>query len=79
MTLSLKNLPIRSRLMLMILLTWVGYRLFYKPNKFFKLLGQPVIAGEQKFAQAISQTQDSEGNTLLTFLQELGSFEATPM
>ena len=34
-------------LMLMVLLTWVGYRIFYKPGKFLKQLGTPVITVEK--------------------------------
>ena len=30
-------------LLLLILLTWVAYRIFYKPGKFLKQLGRPVI------------------------------------
>ena len=30
-------------LMLMVLLTWAAYRILYKPGKFLKQLGNPVI------------------------------------
>ena len=30
-------------LMLMVILSWVGYRLIYKPGKFMRQLGRPVI------------------------------------
>ena len=30
-------------LMLMVILSWVGYRLIYKPGKFMRQLGSPVI------------------------------------
>ena len=59
-------------LMLMVLLTWVGYRLFYKPNKFLKQLGNPVIGGEQKFIEATG-VQEAGGSTIVTFLQQIGS------
>jgi len=35
-------------LMLMVLLTWVGYRIFYKPGKFLKQLGNPVITTDRR-------------------------------
>ena len=30
-------------LMLMVILSWVGYRLIYKPGRFMRQLGRPVI------------------------------------
>jgi tight adherence protein C len=55
-------------LMLMVLLTWVGYRLFYKPNKMFRQLGRPVIT-EQRIVQ---DSPESESSTLVTVLRQIG-------
>src|SRR5579863_512908 len=57
-------------LMLMVLLTWVGYRIFYKPGKFLKQLGTPVITAEK---QHIRETSEPEGSTLVTILHQIGS------
>ncbi len=56
-------------LMLMVLLTWVGYRLFYKPTKMLKQLGRPVITTHQ----VIDDGAEPEASTLVTFLQQIGS------
>lgn len=55
-------------LMLMVLLTWVGYRLFYKPNKMFRQLGRPVIT-EQRVVQ---DSVEPEASTLVTVLRQIG-------
>ena len=40
-------------LMLMLILSWVGYRLIYKPGKFMRQLGNPVITTDtQRLAVA---------------------------
>ncbi len=60
-------------LMLMVFLTWGGYRIFYKPGKFLKQLGRPVITNDAK-AAIITEAAETEGNsTLVTFLQQIGS------
>ncbi len=59
-------------LMLMSLLTWVGYRLFYKPNRFLKQLGNPVIT-EQRERLASLEPSEAGSGTLVTFLQHLGA------
>jgi len=61
-------LSICAFLMLMVLLTWVGYRLFYKPNKMFRQLGRPVIT-EQRVVQDNNETGSS---TLVTVLRQIG-------
>ncbi len=57
-------------LMLMVLLTWVGYRVFYKPGKFLKQLGNPVITDEKS---QLKDTSEPEGSTLVTLLHQIGS------
>jgi tight adherence protein C len=59
-------------LMLMVLMTWVGYRLFYKPSRFLRQLGQPVILAET-IAATLSTGTAEDGSTVVTFLQHLGS------
>jgi len=61
-------LSICAFLMLMVLLTWVGYRLFYKPNKMFRQLGRPVIT-EQRVVQ---DNNESGSSTLVTVLRQIG-------
>ena len=58
-------------LMLMVILSWVGYRLIYKPGKFMRQLGRPVIITDsQRLMDASGETEPS---TLVTFLQGLGT------
>jgi tight adherence protein C len=56
-------------LMMMIGLTWCGYRLYYRPGRFLKQLGTPVI-GDDRYG--VTQTEEGP-NTLVTFLQNLGA------
>ncbi len=63
-------LAICAFLMLMVLLTWVGYRIFYKPGRFLKQLGTPVITDEKAQLRA---AEEPEGSTLVTVLQRIGS------
>jgi tight adherence protein C len=58
-------------LMLMVIISWVGYRIFYKPGKFLKQLGNPVIVSDAKSKLATDGSGD--GVTLVTFLQQIGS------
>jgi hypothetical protein len=45
---------------LMAALTGAGYRVFYKPGKFLKQLGQPVITSA--VSQMLQQESESEGS-----------------
>jgi tight adherence protein C len=65
-------LTICAFLMLMVLMSWVGYRLVYKPGKFLRQLGMPVIGGGEKLVVATGM-QPPESSTLLVFLQQIGS------
>ena len=59
-------------LALMVLMTWVGYRLFYKQGRYLKQqLGSPVITGQ--FGTMMGADGESESSTLITFLHQLGS------
>jgi tight adherence protein C len=58
-------------LMLMIGITGLGYRRFYKPVRALRQLGAPVIdAG----ARAAVAAESSEGSTVVTVLRQLGSY-----
>jgi tight adherence protein C len=59
-------------LMLMVILTWVGYRLVYKPGRFLRQLGNPVIA-DQLDRTVAHEPVESEPSTVVTFLHQLGS------
>jgi len=59
-------------MMVMILITWVGYRLYYKPGRFLKhQLGGSVITDE--YDRVMAHQDESQGSTIITFLQQIGS------
>jgi tight adherence protein C len=60
-----------SFLMLMVILTWVGYRLVYKPGKFMRQLGRPVITTDSQ--RVLDAGGEVEPSTLVTFLHSVGS------
>ena len=57
-------------LLLLILLTWVGYRIFYKPGKFLKQLGRPVITESRR---VVEESSEPGGSSVVTFLHQLGN------
>jgi tight adherence protein C len=57
--------------MLMLILTWVGYRLIYKPGKFMRQLGAPVITADSR--RMVADGGEPEASTIVTLLQQLGS------
>jgi len=59
-------------LMLMVLLSWVGYRLIYKPGKFLRQLGRPVISADSK-QQIIDAGSEPEVSPIVTILHQIGS------
>jgi tight adherence protein C len=59
-------------LMLMLILSWVGYRLIYKPGKFLRQLGNPVITNASK-QRIIEEGGEPEASTLVTVLHQIGS------
>lgn len=59
-------------LMLMILFTGIGYRFYYKPGKFLRQLGAPVING-MLTGEAFGEPVKKETSTVVTLLQQLGS------
>jgi tight adherence protein C len=58
-------------LMLMVLLSWVGYRLVYKPGRFLRQLGQPVIALDAR--RILDDGGEPQPSTLVTMLNQIGS------
>lgn len=59
-------------MMMLVLLTWVGYRLYYKTGRFVKAqLGNPVITDHLGLSG--NAAGESEPSSLVTFLQQLGS------
>jgi tight adherence protein C len=58
-------------LMLLLILSWVGYRLIYKPGRFMRQLGRPVITTDsERLMEAGGETEPS---TIVTFLHNIGS------
>ena len=58
-------------LALMIVMTWAAYRLFYKPGRFLKQLGNPVIGDDRRSGIAIDA--EPQASTLVTMLHQLGA------
>ena len=58
-------------LLLMVGLTLVGYRIFYKPGKFLKQLGNPVITDERR--KIMADDSEPEASTIVTVLHQIGS------
>jgi peptidoglycan/LPS O-acetylase OafA/YrhL len=58
-------------LMLMVLLSWVGYRLIYKPGRFLRQLGLPVIALDAR--RIMVDGNEPQVSTLVTVLNKIGS------
>ena len=58
-------------LMLMVILSWVGYRLIYKPGRFMRQLGRPVITTDSQ--RLIDNGSEPERSTIVTILHSLGT------
>jgi tight adherence protein C len=58
-------------LMLMLLLSWVGYRLIYKPGRFMRQLGKPVISDANR--NIIDADEEPQSSTLVSVLHHIGS------
>ena len=59
-------------LMLLVILSWIGYRLVYKPGRFLKQLGNPVI-GSNIAGKVVADGAEPEASTVVTLLQQIGS------
>lgn len=66
-------LAVCAFLMMMIGLSWCGYRLYYRPGRFLKQLGTPVITDERGRLAASTEEGETQPSGLVTFLQNLGS------
>jgi tight adherence protein C len=60
-----------SFLMLMLILSWVGYRLVYKPGRFLRQLGNPVIVTDTR--RMVSDGGEPETSSIVTMLHQIGS------
>ncbi len=58
-------------LALMIVMTWAAYRLFYKPSRFLKQLGNPVIGDDGHSGIAIDA--EPQASTLVSVLHQIGA------
>jgi tight adherence protein C len=56
--------------MVMVALTWVGYRIFYRPGKFLKQLGNPVIGVGQAH---LGEVVEPESSSIVSVLHQIGS------
>jgi tight adherence protein C len=65
-------LAICAFLMLLSLLTWAAYRVFYKPGKFLRQLGTPVITDAAKY-RILEEKSESEGSSVVTLLKSIGA------
>jgi tight adherence protein C len=57
---------------LMAALTWIGYRIYYRPGRILKQLGNPVIAEGPQINVSV-QPGDQQPVTIVTLLTKLGS------
>ena len=62
-------------LMVMIGVTGLGYRVFYKPGKFLKQLGRPVISADQR--AVIADNAESGESSIVTVLRQIGQHVPT--
>ncbi len=65
-------LSICAFLMLLVLLTWVAYRILYKPGKFLKQLGNPVITDAAR-SPIVDQTMESDSSSVISLLHNIGT------
>jgi tight adherence protein C len=58
-------------LMLMLLLSWVGYRLIYRPGRFMRQLGTPVISDTK--GKIMEEGAEPASSSLVTLLHQIGT------
>jgi len=58
-------------LMLLIGISWVGYRFIFKPGRMLKQLGTPVITEQQ--SQFVANDAEPQASTIVTVLHQIGS------
>lgn len=61
-----------SFLTLMVAMTGIGYRLYYKPGRILRQLGNPVITDDER-ARVVAQPSDPQASTIVTVLTSIGS------
>jgi tight adherence protein C len=61
-----------SFLTLMVVLSWAGYRIYYKPGRFLKQLGNPVITDGRQ-ADPLAQPAEPQGSAVVSLLTHIGS------
>src|SRR5262252_647290 len=59
-------------LTLMVVMTGVGYRMYYKPGRMLRQLGAPVITNAPKIGLT-EQAAEAQPNVIVTVLTSLGS------
>ena len=59
-------------LKMMLVFSWVGYRLIYKPGRFLKQLGRPVITADAR-RRMVDADGEPAASTLVTVLRQIGS------
>jgi tight adherence protein C len=57
--------------MLMVLCTFIGYRFVYKPGRFLKQLGSPVITGDKQ--RVVDELAEPQGSSVVTVLRQIGA------
>ena len=58
-------------LMVMLICSWFGYRYLYKPGRFMKQLGNPVITGDQQ--RILDEVSEPQGSSVVTVLKQIGA------
>jgi tight adherence protein C len=58
-------------LMVMLICSWFGYRFLYKPGRFMKQLGRPVITGDQQ--RILDEVSEPQGSSVVTVLKQIGA------
>jgi tight adherence protein C len=62
-------------LALMMVMTWAGYRVFFKPGRFLRQLGNPVIGADPH--QVVAIDAEAQPSTLVTVLRQIGAHVPT--
>src|ERR1044071_3002165 len=59
-------------LTLMAVMSWVGYRIYYRPGRVLRQLGPPVIT-DGRHGAVLPQPSEQHGSALVTVLTQIGS------
>src|SRR3954462_9068081 len=59
-------------LTLMVAMTGVAYRLYYKPGRMLRQLGSPVITNDPRIG-GVARSSEQGGYTIVTMLSSIGS------